>query len=194
MLLFFSFLAVSLIWAAGQRVDAAVFFFFNRRGKRPSWLDRTMRILTELGNSIATALIALLFYYDVSRTVAYAFVLGSLVLWLTVELMKILFGRQRPFAKLENVRVVGMRARGKSFPSGHTGQAFFTATLLSQYFCGQIPLCILIYFVALLVGITRMYMGMHYPRDVLAGATLGTFWGIIGTTVNSQILGLIGLT
>jgi membrane-associated phospholipid phosphatase len=36
-------------------------------------------------------------------------------------------------------------------------------------------------------------MGMHYPRDVLAGAILGTFWGFIGVVINSAIFKLIGI-
>lgn len=193
MLLFFCFLAVSLVWSAGQRIDAAIFFFFNKRGQRPQWLDRTMRIITEFGNSMVTVGVSVLFYINVSHTVAYSFIFSSLVLWLIVELMKALFFRQRPFTRLKNVRVVGIKASGKSFPSGHTSQAFFTSTLLFQYFDGGIPISILFYSLAVLVGITRMYMGMHYPRDVIAGALLGTFWGIIGMTVNSHLLELVGI-
>lgn len=192
MLLFFCFLAVSLVWSAGQRIDAAVFFFFNKRGQRPHWLDRAMSIITEFGNGIVTIWIAVLFYFDVSHNVAYTFILSSLVLWLIVELMKALFRRQRPYTKLLNVRIVGMKARGNSFPSGHTGQAFFTSTLLLQYFDGGFPISILFYLLAVLVGITRMYMGMHYPRDVLAGAILGIFWGLVGMTINGHMSGLIG--
>jgi membrane-associated phospholipid phosphatase len=44
----------------------------------------------------------------------------------------------------------------------------------------------------LLVGITRMYVGAHYPRDVLAGAILGSAWGLLGVLVDGYVLNGIG--
>lgn len=192
LLMVFGILALSLIWTAGQKIDAAVFHFFNRRKKHPLWLDNLMRLITEFGNSIVTGLLAIFLAVNVDRAVAYSFVLGSLLLWLIVETIKALFRRARPFTTLQDVRVVGEKARGKSFPSGHTCQAFFTATLLIRHYDGGAVFYLLLYAIAGLVGITRMYMGMHYPRDVLGGAALGTSWGMIGLTVNGHILDLLG--
>nr|WP_319488798.1 phosphatase PAP2 family protein [uncultured Caproiciproducens sp.] len=191
MLIVFCLLLLSLVWSTGQSIDAYVFSFFNRHGKRPRWLDRSMLILTELGNGIATLVISFVLYFAVNAHLAYEFVLGTLTLWLIVELMKSLIRRPRPFTHLEDVRVVGERARGKSFPSGHTSQAFYMATLLLQYFKANLLIAIVLYVIAALVGTTRMYMGMHYPRDVLAGAILGTFWGFIGVLVNAVIFRFI---
>jgi membrane-associated phospholipid phosphatase len=187
MLLLFSLVAVSLVWSTGQRIDALVFSFFNTHGRRPLWLDRTMQIVTEFGNGMVTVGIALILYFLVNPHLSYEFIFGTLTIWLIVELIKVLIRRSRPFTKLKDVRVVGARARGKSFPSGHTSQAFYMATLLIEYFHVSIIVASLMYLAALLVGITRMYMGMHYPRDVLAGAILGTCWGLIGITLNSYI-------
>jgi membrane-associated phospholipid phosphatase len=99
--------------------------------------------------------------------------------------MKVLIRRSRPYSKLTNIRVVGDRAGGHSFPSGHTSQSFFMASLMSHYFHTSILITFLIYAIAFLVGITRMYVGMHYPRDVLGGAVLGTAWGLVGVMINS---------
>jgi membrane-associated phospholipid phosphatase len=46
---------------------------------------------------------------------------------------------------------------------------------------------IIIYIIALLVGITRIYIGVHYPRDVIGGSVLGTAWGIVWAIINSYI-------
>lgn len=183
MLLLFSVLSVSLIWKNGQKLDAAVFRFFNIHGRVFPWLDNIMRISTELGNSFVTGAVALFLYVHVGSSVAYAFVFGSLLLWFVVESIKAVLRRDRPFSKLKDVRVVGEKARGKSFPSGHTSQAFFTATLLLQYVDGGMPTYALVYAIATFVGLTRMYLGMHYPRDVLGGMILGSFWGVIGMTM-----------
>ena len=85
-------------------------------------------------------------------------------------------------------RIVGYRARGRSFPSGHTSQSFFIATLMVQHFHANFLLAVLIYTVAVLVGITRMYVGAHYPRDVIAGAILGSAWGLVGVIVEGYVL------
>ncbi len=184
MVLLFSLIAVSLVWATGQKIDAYLFHFFNMHGSRPRWLDRAMQMITEFGNGIVTMGIALALFFFVNHQLSYEFIFGTLVLWLIVELIKVLVRRSRPFTKLSGVRVVGSRARGKSFPSGHTSQAFYMATIFVQYFQVHSATLVLFYTAALLVGITRMYLGMHYPRDVLAGAILGTCWGLIGVTLH----------
>ena len=119
---------------------------------------------------------------------AYEFILGSLTLWLMVELLKVLVRRSRPSFRVTQARIVGLRALGRSFPSGHTSQAFFTATLIAPYFHPGGWAVILLYTIALLVGVTRMYVGAHYPRDVLAGAILGSAWGLLGALVNGYVL------
>ncbi len=43
-----------------------------------------------------------------------------------------------------------------------------------------------------LVGITRMYVGAHYPRDVLAGAILGIVWGLFGMIIEGNFLNVVG--
>jgi membrane-associated phospholipid phosphatase len=83
-----------------------------------------------------------------------------------------------------------LRERGLSFPSGHTAQIFFMATLLSRRFPLGAWGTITLYAVAVLVGITRMYVGAHYPRDVIGGAGLGSVWGILATLVDPNWFGL----
>jgi membrane-associated phospholipid phosphatase len=192
MLLVFSLLAVSLVWSVGQRVDVWAFLVFNLRGWHPVWLDWTMLVFTQIGNGLAALVIGLTLYLGGHHLVAYEFILGSLTLWIVVELVKALVRRSRPFFRVTQARIVGLRAIGQSFPSGHTSQAFFMATLIAPYFHASLWVGFLLYSIALLVGITRMYVGAHYPRDVLAGAILGIFWGLLGALVNGYILNGIG--
>jgi len=188
MLLVFGILAVSLVWTAGQRMDAWAFLFFNLRGLRPVWLDRTMLAVTQIGSGMAALAIGLVLFLSGDRLVAYIFILGTLTLWIVVELVKALVQRSRPFIWVTQARIVGYPARGRSFPSGHTSQAFFMATLISGHFHSSAWIVFLLYAIALMVGITRMYVGAHYPRDVLAGAILGSAWGLLGVLVDGYVL------
>jgi membrane-associated phospholipid phosphatase len=143
-----------------------------------------------LGNFITAALLTILFYLANNRRLAAELALGALTLWMLVELIKALANRNRPFLVIEGARVIGWRERGLSFPSGHTAQTFFMATLIIREFQPGAAGAIALYLLAVLVGITRMYVGVHYPRDVIGGAILGTIWGVLLTLVDPYWYGL----
>lgn len=185
MLFFFSLLALSLLWSKGQRLDAWAFLYFNVRGTRPLWLDWIMLGVTQLGNGLAALVIALVLFFVQENRLARELSLGALTLWLVVELVKSIAHRSRPFVRLTQTRIVGYRERGQSFPSGHTSQAFFLVTLLVQHYALNFGVVLILYIVAVAVGLTRMYVGAHYPRDVLAGAILGSVWGILAGLVDT---------
>jgi len=187
LIIIFCMTAVSLVWKAGQRIDVWAFLVFNLRGRRGRRLDRIMLSITQLGSGGFALGIAVVYYLSGNQSLSYEIILGSLSLWLVVELMKFLICRTRPYIKLTNTRIVGSRAGGHSFPSGHTSQSFFLAALLSNYYQFSLSGWLILYAAALLVGITRMYVGMHYPRDILGGAVLGTFWGLFGVLVNQFV-------
>jgi membrane-associated phospholipid phosphatase len=190
MLFVFALIALSLLWSAGQRLDAWVFLFFNLRGYHPQWLDRAMWLATQLGNVWTALISATLFFGFNDHGMAVEIILGTLTLWLLVETLKLLTDRTRPFRALGGARVIGWRARGRSFPSGHTAQIFFLTTVLSHRFQLGIEGTIALYAVAMSVGFTRIYVGAHYPRDVIGGAVLGSVWGILATLVDPYWLGL----
>jgi membrane-associated phospholipid phosphatase len=62
------------------------------------------------------------------------------------------------------------------------------AALMARHFHFSVWVVCLLYPAALLVAITRIYVGAHYPRDVLAGAILGSAWGILGAIVDGYVL------
>ncbi len=184
-LILFGVITLSLLWSAGQQLDASVFRFFNAREIK--WLDRGMWLLTQLGNMGVALVVAGFLYLNGNQRLALELVLGLLTLWFVVETIKALADRARPFAMLKDVRIIGWRALGRSFPSGHTAQAFFVMSLFIHHFRFIPGVGIILYAVAALVGITRMYVGAHYPRDVIAGALLGLIWGIIGALVDPYL-------
>ena len=189
-LLLFTLVTGSLLWSAGQRLDARLFLYVNLHGYHSEWLDGLMWLLTQLGSFGFALLVAVSLLLTHMRRVAIVLLLGMLTLWLLVETVKALTDRGRPFTLLEGARVVGWKALGLSFPSGHTSQAFYLATLLSRHFQFGLGLTLAFYLVAVLVGLTRIYVGAHYPRDVLAGALLGTVWGVISVLVDAYLLHL----
>lgn len=90
---------------------------------------------------------------------------------LTMALKK-LFKRPRPFAANVKINAV-YQPPHYSFPSGHTSSAFTTATAISQV-QNKWYITAPAYLWAGAIGYSRMYLGVHYPTDVAAGALLGT--------------------
>lgn len=183
LLFLFALVTLSLIWSAGQRLDVRVFRLLNMRGY-PLWLDRMMWLVTQLGNMLAAFTAAFLLFLLNYRPLAIEIIFGTLTLWLLVEIIKALSDRDRPFLTLDKTRVIGWREKGDSFPSGHTTQIFFLLTLFIHHFQLGIGESIALYAVAALVGFTRIYVGAHYPRDVVAGVVLGSVWGILAMMVD----------
>ena len=179
----FVLVTLSLIWSAGQRLDTRVFMLLNMRSY-PIWLDRFMWLATQLGNMLAAFIFAFLLFILNYRRLALEIIFGILTLWLLVEMIKTLSDRERPFFVLEKTRIIGRREKGDSFPSGHTAQTFFLMTLIIHGFQLGLGESIILYSVAALVGFTRIYVGAHYPRDVIAGIVLGSVWGILATLVD----------
>jgi undecaprenyl-diphosphatase len=86
------------------------------------------------------------------------------------KLMKKVVKRPRPFRVLDGFVHLIVPSDFFSFPSGHTAGAFVVALSVAHYYPW---LAIPAYLWAGLVGFSRIYLGVHYPTDVLAGACLG---------------------
>lgn len=116
------------------------------------------------------------------RIDSYELTTSTIVCSILTTSLKFAVDRDRPFVKYPNDVVKYTKAGSHSFPSGHTSMAFATATSISLLY----PKWYVIapsFLWASSIGYSRMYLGVHYPSDVLVGAILGA-----GTSLGTHYL------
>lgn len=171
-------------------LDHTLFFLIN--GAHHPICDWIFLAITQLGNGwvVAPLLLLTLFLKAPRRRLARIVLCGAAGLTLcgiVNSQIKYSVGRLRPVSvfgqelaadpvasgnqKQRRVRLAGSDYANCSFPSGHTNTAFAAATFLSLLFGG---LFYLSYAGAFLVGYSRVYLGVHFPFDVVAGALAGS--------------------
>jgi undecaprenyl-diphosphatase len=139
-----------------------------------SFLDHILPWLTHLGSHFAVILFILVSWILTrkGRVLRGLFVLYAIESAVVYGL-KYLIQRPRPLYFLETTSKLS-RGPGEildpGFPSAHTVYAFMMATLLSQWFPRY---KVGFYVVAGFIGWTRIYLGLHYPTDIIAGVLLG---------------------
>lgn len=145
------------------------------QGLHMAWLDPIVSFYTKLGDAgilwIALSL-AMLFYKPTRKAGALALcamVLGLIVTNLTI---KPLVERARPWLDWPILPLVTENDRN-SFPSGHTCAAF-AAGMIWMRALPQKRARVIAAVMAVLMGLSRLYVGVHYPTDVLAGAVIGS--------------------
>jgi undecaprenyl-diphosphatase len=92
------------------------------------------------------------------------------------HVLKPLIGRERPFASAPGIPVIGGRPHDASLPSGHAANAFAAAYVLSSIAPQGRGVW---WALALAIAYSRVYVGVHYPYDVIAGAVVGAACGAI---------------
>lgn len=108
--------------------------------------------------------------WPMARASAFPLTVASLLVELPI---KAIFRRRRPFITIVRAIVIGKKPGTWSFPSGHSASAFAGAWVMRQHFPRLTPLW---YTMAGLVAFSRIYLGDHYPSDVVTGSLLGHFF------------------
>lgn len=144
-----------------------------------AFLDAVMPLVTALGNAGAlwVLLAAVLLFFKSTRRAGIAMILAMLLCYLAGNLaIKPLVARARPYQVDPSISLLIPAPEEFSFPSGHAMNSFSAAAALSgshkEYGWAALAL-------AALIAFSRLYLMVHYPLDVAAGALLGILSGVL---------------
>ena len=101
--------------------------------------------------------------------------------------IKNLVARTRPYEVVDGLKLLIEKQSDYSFPSGHTGSSFASAIVLWKELPKKYGVMALI--VAVLIAYSRLYVGVHYPSDVLAGVLIGTVLALVSVWLVKKIQG-----
>ena len=154
------------------------FLLFLQESVRNPVLDRVMQFVTSLGDAGFLAIlvcIVLLCIKKYRRTGAAAALSLSLDFLAVNLILKNLVARIRPYDILEELILITKRPSDLSFPSGHAGACFAVASVMFLCLPRRFGIGALV--TAGLISFSRLYVGAHYPTDVLGGMLIGCITG-----------------
>ncbi len=157
--------------------DLKLLYVFNNRIKC-TVLDFVMPYITKLGGAFITIMTCFILIASGNGLVRLAGLECLITLSLShvlVHFLKKIFIRPRPFSILSNINTFNIKLYDYSFPSGHTTAAFSMCLTLSLLFPTLIYILVPL---ALIVGISRVYLGVHYPSDVLVGIIIALVFSV----------------
>lgn len=184
-------LAGQMLEGETRAIDERLMLMMRERGDPndplgPRWLEEAMRDVTALGGFTVLTLVTIVAVVTLMRARRWRKALGmatvALGAELTSDVLKLACARPRP-----DLVPHGSYVYSNSFPSGHSTVSvaiYFTLAALLAAGAVRPSSRGMIYAVAgfavLLIGVSRVYLGVHWPTDVAAGWALGSFWALIG--------------
>lgn len=156
---------------------------------RFEWLNPIVLFLTSLGDGglIWIVLAALLLtqkkYQKAGVSMAVALLIGLLI---TNVLLKNQICRPRPYAAIPELQSL-TTASGWSFPSGHSTSSIAAAAAMFPRTPGWMGVSALI--LAVLICLSRLYVGVHYPTDVICGALVGVLAAFCAGKITEKLMG-----
>ena len=170
-----------------QSITTAVHRLYESCG---SWMTSVMELISLLGKGgIALIVLSLvLLVIRKTRRFGTAMLLGLAIGAVVVNLwLKVVIARPRPYADINGFyyplwQMMGSHTESDySFPSGHTNAAF--ACMVPAFLLGKKSWSWLCLLFAFLMGVSRIYLVVHYPSDVLGGLIMGTIAGLLGVLI-----------
>lgn len=180
------------VWRRVLSIDERLLLSVRRWESR--LMTRLMRGITHLGDPASWVLAGLVLGFSGGVGPRLCALLGTsalLALGISQPLKRIC-RRERPSRGIGGFAALVESPDVFSFPSGHTSVAFAIAAAFAGQAVG--PLCTFLLVLALGIGVSRVYLGAHYPLDVAAGALVGTACGTAARllVVEYPLLKLLG--
>lgn len=163
---------------------------FIQEHLRQEWLTPAVKVITSLGNAgiFWIVLTAILLVVPKTRKVGCMSAL-ALIGALIVDnlILKNWVARIRPYEVVEGLNRLIEAQKDYSFPSGHTGSSFASAVVCFLELPKKYGIPILI--LAILIACSRLYLGVHYPTDVIAGVIIGIGLALAARYLCNRIAG-----
>lgn len=168
-------------------IDGQILLFIQEYLRNPL-CDAFFKTITHLGDGgifwVVLTIVFLCFKQTRKAGIYSACALmGSLVI--NNLLLKNLVGRIRPYELVEGLQCIVGYAHDASFPSGHTGASFSSAVAIYKQIPKKFAVCLIV--LASLIAISRLYVGIHYPTDVLGGLVTGIGIGLLVNYIGGKI-------
>ena len=166
-------LAIGVLGARGpiQKLDRRLYRFVNRpRGARA---DAVAKGITELGSLWASAASSSVLARAGRKRAAADAMGAALAMWAVGQILKKVTNRPRPYQALEDSRLLIAEPSGTSWPSSHPAVLVTFVTVAARDLGAGPASRAGLSALAGLVGMSRMYLGVHYPSDVAGGLLLG---------------------
>ncbi len=171
-------------------------FYLINHGMDNGVFDFIMPLITNFGSYIAWILICgLLFIFggENGRKVAIFGLAALMISNVVVYLLKFIIAEPRPFLALPNVDLLVPENEIYSFPSGHTASSFAVALIIGLKYRLKLGknsynLIYPLLTFAGIIGFSRIYIGVHYPLDVIVGAIIGILTAILVIKVGDNAL------
>ena len=144
-------------------------------------LDKFMTSVTKLGNAgIFWIILTVLFLLIPKMRKTGVVMAAALIIDLLLcnVLLKNLVARIRPYDVNTVIKLLVAKLRDYSFPSGHTAASFASVTAL--YLSGERRIGLIALVISCLIAVSRLYLYVHYPTDVLGGIIFGCLSGWLG--------------
>lgn len=168
-----------VLFATRGYFETLEFTLFRLINALPDLLSVPLQVIMQAGSFAAVPIVMLMALLLGRPLLLRNLMVSGVLAWFLNKVVKVLVDRGRPEDILESVIIRGSTQEGLGFPSGHVTIAAALATVASPYLgkWSRIALWLLV----ALVGLGRMYVGAHFPIDVVGGIALGI---LIGAAVN----------
>lgn len=168
-------------------IDISIFCLININMQNYIF-DFIMPIITNVGLPGLWIVICICIYMfggEKGKNTAILCIIAIVIGYFLTEFLKYIVARPRPYIILDGVHILSVMDN-YSWPSGHTITIFAVTTLIGKKY-GNLCL-ILLLLLASMVGFSRVYIGVHYPLDVLSGAVIGILLALLVLRFENDII------